>query len=238
MSKEDFSYHLTEFMSYVRKMEESLSANWDKTTRFQDVLIDNADNIVQKLSDHERITDLKSLSDGIKSSVNDSVKEIRTLTNELWVGIKRAEEITSAIRKEKKEFLGGLHKSLESFSSFNPEIVATKGALKALDMVSEFKEAYEYVLQIKSLLSSKELPDFGFFPKGVDQSMWMRPISDLEFSVRTTNCLASQNIKTIGDLCMMSEFQLRRARNMGRKCITEIQQKLDKLGLRLGMENT
>lgn len=61
-------------------------------------------------------------------------------------------------------------------------------------------------------------------------------INEIELSVRSTNCLANANIDTIGELVVMPESEMLRFRNFGKKSLTEIKQKLDELGLSLGMD--
>ncbi len=61
-------------------------------------------------------------------------------------------------------------------------------------------------------------------------------IDEIELSVRSTNCLANANIETIGELVVMPEIEMLRFRNFGKKSLTEIKQKLDELGLSLGMD--
>lgn len=61
-------------------------------------------------------------------------------------------------------------------------------------------------------------------------------INEIELSVRSTNCLANANIDTIGELVVMPESEMLRFRNFGKKSLTEIKQKLDELGLCLGMD--
>jgi DNA-directed RNA polymerase subunit alpha len=61
-------------------------------------------------------------------------------------------------------------------------------------------------------------------------------IDEIELSVRSTNCLANANIDTIGELVVMPESDMLRFRNFGKKSLTEIKQKLDELGLSLGMD--
>jgi DNA-directed RNA polymerase subunit alpha len=63
-------------------------------------------------------------------------------------------------------------------------------------------------------------------------------INEIELSVRSTNCLANANIDTIGELVVMPESDMLRFRNFGKKSLTEIKQKLDELGLSLGMDLT
>ena len=61
-------------------------------------------------------------------------------------------------------------------------------------------------------------------------------INEIELSVRSTNCLASANIDTIGELVVMPESEMLRFRNFGKKSLTEIKQKLSEMGLSLGMD--
>ena len=61
-------------------------------------------------------------------------------------------------------------------------------------------------------------------------------INEIELSVRSTNCLENANIETIGELVIMPESEMLCFRNFGKKSLTEIKQKLDELGLSLGMD--
>jgi DNA-directed RNA polymerase subunit alpha len=62
------------------------------------------------------------------------------------------------------------------------------------------------------------------------------PISELELSVRSSNCLKDANIKTIGDLVRRQEPELLEFRNFGKKSLTEIGDLLKAMGLSLGMK--
>ncbi len=62
------------------------------------------------------------------------------------------------------------------------------------------------------------------------------PISELELSVRSSNCLKEANIKTIGDLVRKAEPELLGFRNFGKKSLTEINDLLKAMGLTLGMK--
>lgn len=61
-------------------------------------------------------------------------------------------------------------------------------------------------------------------------------VSDIELSVRSANCLAGAQIHTIGELVVMPEADMLRFRNFGRKSLNEIKEKLEKMGLSLGMD--
>lgn len=62
-----------------------------------------------------------------------------------------------------------------------------------------------------------------------------KPISELELSVRSANCLEAANIKLIGDLVQKSEPQMLKYKNFGKKSLSEIQAILTTMGLSLGM---
>jgi DNA-directed RNA polymerase subunit alpha len=63
-----------------------------------------------------------------------------------------------------------------------------------------------------------------------------KPISELELSVRSANCLSAANIKTIGDLVRRTEGQMLKYKNFGKKSLAEIQGILAGMGLALGMD--
>jgi len=58
-------------------------------------------------------------------------------------------------------------------------------------------------------------------------------IEELDFSVRTYNCLKKANVLTIGELAQMSEGELMQIRNFGKKSLTEVKDKLVALGMSL-----
>jgi len=62
------------------------------------------------------------------------------------------------------------------------------------------------------------------------------PISELELSVRSSNCLKEAKIKTIGDLVRKSEMEMLKYRNFGKKSLTEINKILGNMNLHLGMK--
>jgi DNA-directed RNA polymerase subunit alpha len=62
------------------------------------------------------------------------------------------------------------------------------------------------------------------------------PISELELSVRSSNCLREARIKTIGDLVRKTELEMLKYRNFGKKSLNEINKILQGMGLSLGMK--
>jgi DNA-directed RNA polymerase subunit alpha len=59
------------------------------------------------------------------------------------------------------------------------------------------------------------------------------PIEEMDFSVRSYNCLKREGIQTVGDLVQRTEQDLLDIRNFGQKSIDEVKQKLAEMGLSL-----
>ncbi len=64
----------------------------------------------------------------------------------------------------------------------------------------------------------------------------LKPVDELELSVRSQNCLQNANIKYIGDLVQKSEGEMLKTKNFGRKSLKEIKDLLESMGLELGMK--
>ncbi|MBQ9274148.1 MAG: DNA-directed RNA polymerase subunit alpha [Succinivibrio sp.] len=63
----------------------------------------------------------------------------------------------------------------------------------------------------------------------------LRPVDDLELTVRSANCLKAESIRYIGDLVQRTEVELLKTPNLGKKSLTEIKDVLSARGLALGM---
>jgi DNA-directed RNA polymerase subunit alpha len=61
-------------------------------------------------------------------------------------------------------------------------------------------------------------------------------VDNLELSIRTANCLQNADITFIGELVRMTEADLLRTKNAGRKSLAELNELLGEMGLRLGMD--
>ena len=64
----------------------------------------------------------------------------------------------------------------------------------------------------------------------------LKPVSELELSVRSANCLQNANIKYIYELVSKTEGEMLRTKNFGRKSLNEIKELLTNMGLGLGMK--
>jgi DNA-directed RNA polymerase subunit alpha len=63
----------------------------------------------------------------------------------------------------------------------------------------------------------------------------LRPVDELELSVRSANCLQNADIRYLGELVQKSEQEMLKTKNFGRKSLNEIKEVLQDMGLRLGM---
>jgi DNA-directed RNA polymerase subunit alpha len=99
-----------------------------------------------------------------------------------------------------------------------------KHHLDVFDRVSE--EAYEFENQ-QSEVSEEQ----NKLRKLLNMS-----VNEIELSVRAANCLNNANITTVGELAMKTEQEMLKYRNFGKKSLNEIKEKLEALGLSLGMK--
>lgn len=89
-------------------------------------------------------------------------------------------------------------------------------------------------LSLFKALGDKEIDKFPPTEPGFgDNDKFKIPIEDLDFSVRTYNCLKRAGINTIGDLVARTEEDMMKVRNLGKKSLEEVIQKLEELGLSL-----
>ena len=72
-------------------------------------------------------------------------------------------------------------------------------------------------------------------PEDLIDPILLRPVDDLELTVRSANCLKAENIYYIGDLIQRTEVELLKTPNLGKKSLTEIKDVLASRGLSLGM---
>ena len=83
-------------------------------------------------------------------------------------------------------------------------------------------------------LSDYTEPEFKVDKPSFDPIL-LRPVDDLELTVRSANCLKAESIRFIGDLVQRTEVELLRTPNLGKKSLTEIKDLLATRGLSLGI---
>ena len=73
-------------------------------------------------------------------------------------------------------------------------------------------------------------------PAGVVNENLLRPIEELNLSVRSANCLQSADLRYVGELVQRTEPELLKTKNFGRKSLNEIEDTLQNMGLELGLQ--
>lgn len=112
--------------------------------------------------------------------------------------------------------------------------IETNGAIGAQDAITT---AARILTEQLSVLGDFELPTKSVVQDRpeVDPTL-LRPIDDLELTVRSANCLKAESIYYIGDLVQKTEVELLKTPNLGKKSLTEIKDVLNQRGLSLGMK--
>lgn len=137
--------------------------------------------------------------------------------------VKRVAYTVENARVEQTTNLDKLILDIETNGTICPEEAVRKAATILQDQLSSF-------VSIKSdefIGSVEKTPD-------VDP-IYLRPVEDLELTVRSANCLKAENINSIGDLVRKTEAELLKTPNLGKKSLAEIKEVLAARGLRLGM---
>ena len=129
-------------------------------------------------------------------------------------------------RVEQRTNLDKLIIDLETNGTVDPERTIKLAATIIHDQLSVFVDFEKVSEQPRVEYSS---PDESIDP------VLLRPVDDLELTVRSANCLKAENIFYIGDLIQRTEVELLKTPNLGRKSLTEIKDILALKGLSLGM---
>jgi DNA-directed RNA polymerase subunit alpha len=135
-------------------------------------------------------------------------------------------EVQSA-RVEQRTDLDRLVIDLETNGTLDPKAAIQRSAQILREQLSSFV-ALESELPVEGV--AQELSQ----GPTIDPIL-LRPVDDLELTVRSANCLKAENIYLIGDLIQRTEVELLKTPNLGKKSLTEIKDVLATRGLSLGM---
>ena len=117
--------------------------------------------------------------------------------------------------------------------------IETNGAISAEDAVRASSKILVEQLAVFAQLEGDALTGIMSAPTASSQSfdpILLRPVDELELTVRSANCLKAENIYYIGDLIQRTENELLKTPNLGRKSLNEIKEVLASRGLTLGMK--
>lgn len=138
--------------------------------------------------------------------------------------IKRIAYRVEAARVEQHTDLDKLVIDIESNGTIDPEQAIRQAATILHKQIAVFVN-----------LESTEIEAEAVEEAQVDPVL-LRPVDDLELTVRSANCLKAENINNIGDLVRRTEVELLKTPNLGKKSLNEIKEVLAAHGLELGMD--
>ena len=136
--------------------------------------------------------------------------------------VRIAYDVDSA-RVEQRTDLDKLILDMETNGTLDPE----EAIRRASTILAEQLDAFVELRDIKEVEQVEEKPLF--------DPILLRPVDDLELTVRSANCLKAEAIQYIGDLVQRAEVELLKTPNLGKKSLTEIKDVLASRGLSLGM---
>ena len=137
--------------------------------------------------------------------------------------VRKVAYVVEAARVEQRTDLDKLVIDLETDGTIDPEEAIRRAATILQQQIAVFVD-----------LQKDKTPEVVETREEVDPLL-LRPVDDLELTVRSANCLKAENIYYIGDLVQRTEVELLKTPNLGKKSLTEIKDVLASRGLSLGM---
>jgi len=138
--------------------------------------------------------------------------------------VRRVSYSVESARVEQRTDLDRLVMDVETNGAVEPEEAVRYAARVLVDQLSIFAELEGTAPAVEARR-----------PAQIDPIL-LRPVDDLELTVRSANCLKAENIYYIGDLIQRTENELLKTPNLGRKSLNEIKEVLASRGLTLGMK--
>jgi DNA-directed RNA polymerase subunit alpha len=138
--------------------------------------------------------------------------------------VRRVSYAVESARVEQRTDLDKLVLDIETNGVVEPEQAVRYAASVLVEQLSVFAD-----------LKGTDQPSAERSSPQVDPIL-LRPVDDLELTVRSANCLKAENIYYIGDLIQRTETELLKTPNLGRKSLNEIKEVLASRGLSLGMK--
>lgn len=138
--------------------------------------------------------------------------------------VRRVSYAVESARVEQRTDLDKLVMDIETNGVIEPEEAIRYAARILVDQLMVFAD-------LQGIPMAVEAP-----PAPQVDPILLRPVDDLELTVRSANCLKAENIYYIGDLIQCTETKLLKTPNLGRKSLNEIKEVLASKGLSLGMK--
>ena len=198
-----------------------------------DVEIMNPDHVIAHLSAGGKLDMQIKVEKGrgyvpgnVRRLSEDANKTIgRIILDASFSPVRRVSYSVESARVEQRTDLDKLIINIETNGVITPEEAIRQSARVLVDQLHVFAA-------LEGTEAAAEAPSRA---PAVDPVL-LRPVDDLELTVRSANCLKAENIYYIGDLIQRSENELLKTPNLGRKSLNEIKEVLASRGLSLGMK--
>jgi DNA-directed RNA polymerase subunit alpha len=196
-----------------------------------DVEIVNPDHVICNLSNDGEISMRIKVEMGrgyepatARQSDEDEERPIgRLLVDSSYSPVVRIAYNVEAARVDQRTDLDKLVIDMTTNGTLDPE----EAIRRASTILAEQLEAFVDLRDVTEVEEKEEKPEF--------DPILLRPVDDLELTVRSANCLKAEAIHYIGDLVQRTEVELLKTPNLGKKSLTEIKDVLASRGLSLGM---
>ncbi|MCW5653907.1 DNA-directed RNA polymerase subunit alpha [Hydrogenophaga sp.] len=142
--------------------------------------------------------------------------------------VKRVSYTVESARVEQRTDLDKLVLEIETNGSIGPEEAVRASAKILVEQLAVFAQLEGVELSAFDAPAQRSSQQF--------DPILLRPVDELELTVRSANCLKAENIYYIGDLIQRTENELLKTPNLGRKSLNEIKEVLASRGLTLGMK--
>ena len=196
-----------------------------------DVEVINPDHVIAhisaggKLAMEIKIEKGRGYVPGNVRDVGESSKNIGNLVLDAsFSPVRRVSYFVESARVEQRTDLDKLIMEIETNGVIEPEESIRMSARILMEQLSVFAD-----------LEGTDMPVEHQKTVQVDPLL-LRPVDDLELTVRSANCLKAESIYYIGDLIQRTENELLKTPNLGRKSLNEIKEVLAARGLTLGMK--
>ncbi|HWU84854.1 MAG TPA: DNA-directed RNA polymerase subunit alpha [Rhodocyclaceae bacterium] len=148
----------------------------------------------------------------------------RILLDASYSPVRRVSYSVESARVEQRTDLDKLIIDIETSGAVDPEESIRHSARLLMEQLSAFADLEGTPTATETKAATTVDP------------ILLRPVDDLELTVRSANCLKAENIYYIGDLIQRTETELLKTPNLGRKSLNEIKEVLASRGLTLGMK--
>ncbi|MGA0933619.1 MAG: DNA-directed RNA polymerase subunit alpha [Pseudohongiellaceae bacterium] len=197
----------------------------------QDVEIVNPDHLICNLNENGAINMHIKIGVGrgyvpadARINADDDTRAVgKLMLDASYTPVNRVTYSVENARVEQRTDLDKLILELETNGTIDPEEAIRQAATILQHQLGVFVD-----LQNDAIKEPEEQED------KIDPIL-LRPVDDLELTVRSANCLKAENIYYIGDLIQRTEVELLKTPNLGKKSLTEIKDVLASKGLSLGL---